>query len=70
MELKLGGNVKDIVVMMYVGALYEKIPDISLKEIHEKLIYGGVSGNSVITVWQLFIIYLIINVLVLNLDFT
>lgn len=47
MELKLGGNVKDIVAMMYVGAVYEKIPDISLKEIHEKLIYGGVSGNSV-----------------------
>ena len=25
----------------------KKIPDIILKEIHKKLIYGGVSGNSV-----------------------
>lgn len=24
MELKLGGNVKDIVAMMYVGVVYEK----------------------------------------------
>lgn len=44
MELKSGGNVKDIVAMMYVGAVYEKIPDISSKEIHEKLIYAKFLG--------------------------